>query len=270
MKGNFQRDATCMRKSSKVSTGFSLVELLVVIAVVAILAALLLPALGRAKQNAKRGACVGNLKQINVALLMYADDSNDTSPTLGQSTNQVTLMNGYKKLLQNYVGPNGAPARGNRLFACPSDTFFYEIRPEVGQEYMPRSRHDQALAFYSSYAFNGRNQSTNDPADATATFPGIGGLKLSSIKHPVKTVSVAEAPAFFPYSWHQPKRPLPVGNELPWFNNAKDVVAFVDGHVRDIKMYWNTNMVADATGFEYTLASDYNPPPEYEYQWSGD
>ena len=270
MKRNFQAGATAMRKGSKAATGFTLVELLVVIAVVAILAALLLPALGKAKENAKRSACLGNLKQINVALLLYADDSNDTSPTVGQTTNQVTLMNSYRQLLQRYVGPDGAPSRGNKLFDCPSDTFCYEIRPEVGQDYIPSSRHKQALASYSSYAFNGRNQSTYDPSQPSATFPGIGGRKLSSIKHPVKTISVAEAAAFFPYSWHQPKRPLPTGHELPWFNNANDVVAFVDGHVRYIKMYWNSNMVADATGLAYTIASDYNPPAGYEYQWSAD
>jgi prepilin-type processing-associated H-X9-DG protein len=98
----------------------------------------------------------------------------------------------------------------------------------------------------------------------------IGGRKLSSIKHPARTISIAEAPAFFPYSWHQPQSPLPVGHELPWFNNAKAVVAFVDGHVSYIKMYWNTNMIADSSGFAYTIASDYDPPAGYGYQWSGD
>jgi len=259
-----------MENRLSIERAFTLMELLVVLGVVATLAVLLLPGLTRAKGNAKRTACVGNLKQIDAALLMYADDSNDTSPSLGQTTNQTTLMNGYRKLLQGYVGPNGAPTGGHKLFACPSDTFYYEITPDVGQRYLPTSRYDQALASYSSYAFNGRNQSTNDASGPPVSFPGIGGAKLTSIKHPAKTVSVAEAPAFFPYSWHQPKRPLPAGHDLPWFNDAKDVVAFVDGHVRYIKMYWNTNLVADAAGLAYTIASDYNPPADYEYQWSAD
>src|SRR5437773_441389 len=63
--------------------GFTLVELLVVIVIVAMLAALLLPALVKAKEQGRTSVCKNNMRQIGLALILYADDNNDHLPWPG-------------------------------------------------------------------------------------------------------------------------------------------------------------------------------------------
>jgi prepilin-type N-terminal cleavage/methylation domain-containing protein/prepilin-type processing-associated H-X9-DG protein len=69
-----------LERSKPDGRGFTLVELLVVIAIIAILSALLLPALGRAKAKVRQIACLSNYRQLQLCWLMYTDDYNDALP----------------------------------------------------------------------------------------------------------------------------------------------------------------------------------------------
>jgi prepilin-type N-terminal cleavage/methylation domain-containing protein len=239
------------RAPQRRSSGFTLMEMLVVVAIIAVLAALLLPALGRAKARAQEAICQNNLHQIDLSVHLYADDSADAFP---QSTNYPPgAFTDYTRLLKSYVGQTAASPERARIFACPADTFSYAQNDE---DYVAEGLHQQARYFYSSYAFNGGNFLIGKPP--VQRWDGIAGRKLTSIKGPAQTALVLEFAGLLPFSWHVPGR-------AAHFNNALDMMGYVDGHVSFIKMYWNSITTNNAIE-----AWQYDPPPGYDYKWSGD
>jgi prepilin-type N-terminal cleavage/methylation domain-containing protein/prepilin-type processing-associated H-X9-DG protein len=96
-------------------SGFTLIELLVVVAIIAILAGLLLPTLGRAKDKGRTIACANNLKQLVLATMMY-EEENQVFP-LGWVPEKLPAI--WYRQLQRYLG-RGTNVSGGGVFVCPS------------------------------------------------------------------------------------------------------------------------------------------------------
>jgi type II secretory pathway pseudopilin PulG len=173
-----------------------------VIAIIAILAAMMMPVLNQANLAAQRTQCASNVRQINMAIHMYADDHNDR---VTYYTNNEYFF--YKDCVLPYV----TSATNHAVFVCPAD---------VG----PGSLSESSIFDYTSYGFNGVLRTNTDY--------GMANQLFSTVHDTAKTDLNGEIVGGWAESWHTP--PMRVQR-----NNAPGVGGFVDGHVDYVKVYWD-------------------------------
>ena len=104
-------------------TGFTLIELLIVIAIIGVLASILLPALARSRENARRMSCLSNMSQIGAAIWMYAQENDGGLPWSGGNDNADCLL---------MFGTEYVTSR--KLFLCPSDGSTGDSNPFINYE----------------------------------------------------------------------------------------------------------------------------------------
>ena len=119
--------------------GFTLLELLVVVAIVAVLAGLGLPVLSGVQESGRSARCVGNLRQIFSGLSLYAQDHANRLPQRYSYLDATGQKIGYCELILPYLDPDRTPANSDaakKLFTCPSQkTRNYPTDPGYGMNH---------------------------------------------------------------------------------------------------------------------------------------
>lgn len=147
--------------------GFTLVELLVVIAVIAILASLLLPALGRAKGKAGMTRCRGHLRQVGLALRMYVDDDG-RYPHYFLDTLAARQGRWWFQSLESYVGSGWT---NGGVWHCPASVYYKELVDDVAS--------DGGISAQGTYSYNasGTERRSSRPGEPSL---GLGKAWIAS------------------------------------------------------------------------------------------
>jgi prepilin-type N-terminal cleavage/methylation domain-containing protein/prepilin-type processing-associated H-X9-DG protein len=201
------------------AAAFTLVELLVVIVIIAILASLLLPVLARAKDKAVQIRCLSNLKQLNLAMVLYAGDNHEKTPEKNSVRGQ-DIWWWYKELDKTYAGVNGNNSSNAPVFQCARDRGWKPNPMYLTPLYTC------ADLDWSSYVYNG--------CDNYGNTNNLLNVTLQQVAHPTRTWLMSEWPIHWAYSWHRSQ----TGADNISMNNSVVNVSFVDGHASAIKVYY--------------------------------
>ena len=262
---------------------FTLIELLVVIAIIAILAAMLLPALAKAKQKAKQASCMNNMKQIGIALVMYADDFKQY-PSCYDAGKNIYV---WPTRLLALMGKNRA------AFSCPAalPQSFWDTNVNTtlaaGPPSQPKIGEDGNLDYYAilntsrfSIGYNdwGLNN-THNPTFGMGGDVGTTPVKDSQIRSPANMITLGDVRSdaqtvdfnanLDPVINDAPDNSAPWHAQVPCNrHNYRTDLLFADGHVEAPKRNdvinpndpnwrakWNNDNDPHMTGSPYAVAN---------------
>ena len=227
-----------MSKKRKSREGFTLIELLIVVAIIAILAAMLLPALSKARQAAYATMCQNNASQISKGFIMYAGDYQDWM--LPYNSNQVNIWL-YPANLYMYV--QGKIGRGDNFFTvtdpiAQNTVWWCPVHLNTGvagteSSYARTTRYALNLSYGYSRTF------VPDSANSNRK-----GVKISQIKRPSEMLMIGEActqsskprSGYFYISGEMGNGVARHANNIPNRQTGNMTAGFVDGGVRPIRI----------------------------------
>ncbi|RLT16253.1 MAG: DUF1559 domain-containing protein [Planctomycetota bacterium] len=206
------------------ASGFTLIELLVVIAIIAILASMLLPALGRAKQLANQTSCLSNMRQIGLALTLYEADYRRLPPKASQvpdfmNRKAVGWQNNCLYAIAPYL-QGSQTNRSSKIYTCPNAK-----KPGDGS--------DATATSATSYLPNAVPMELNlasipRPSDVVIMQETIRLVSFTALR-PAVGAEFGLCPGGYTY-WHHNSKP-----GLDWYgdiHNRGGNLVFVDGHAQ--------------------------------------
>lgn len=220
------------RVEFKNQPGFTLIEILIVITIIAILAALLFPVFARTRENARRTACISNLRQIGMGLLQYLGDNDEqnTRAWYGSSgASNATSSYKWMDAIFPYV-------KNEELFNCPSHSLPVTIGTSTFDKYKFRTGRN-----FGSYGVN--TTYYNVEIDGVYTNPFQNPF-ASSWPAPASTIYAADSAARFEIAWPDDNPPITGTSPRYLYSQFQMVerhlgtcaVLFCDGHAKPQKL----------------------------------